>query len=482
MGRGWIFVISVQAVILCLSAALPRRAEAGDAQKKKDFLQLVAAYNTKSKKHAYAFKQDCIRQIGEMRYPPSVPFLDKVLREEKDPGLLVDAIQALGKVGTLKAVQAAFKRTMAHRSSKHLLDYLPGSMLRVQDEGSAGWIVKKILPNRKPGVRLNAVMSLGAMKCKAGTDGLLPLLKDRDPAVAYESALSLGNIGDPKALPPLLELCSSKDWRMRSAGAWALGAYEDGDAFLALMCLLEDRSWQVRERAVISLRRHGKKESQENLIESLKDSTLRVATEIRENLFKLGEASAGGKPRRMPSYHGFPVQSDRVFFILDATVSMANAGRLKEARKVLIETLRVLPPRTMFGVAAFGNMPAFFMGKLVWATPGNVATAVNWLCQQVPFGNGNGFYTLKRTLETVTGLDTVFFLADGMMGGGKVAEPEDMLWELRRINRFSRIRIHTIAYLLGDPIRFEDKEDRGAVKNFLKRLAQENHGRGVSCE
>jgi hypothetical protein len=70
---------------------------------------------------------------------------------------------------------------------------------------------------------------------------------------------------------------------------------------------------------------------------------------------------------------------------------------------------------------------------------------------------------LERMRKPRKDLDTIFFLTDGRASTGIYLDRDEILREVRRINRYRRIVIHAIA--IGE---FE--------KGFLKLLAHENKG------
>jgi hypothetical protein len=342
-----------------------------------------------------------------------------------------------------------------------------------RDEEAAAWLVKTYLFKGRTMARLAVVESLGVMGCKAGTDGLLKCLENRDVTIVYEAARSLGMIGDEKALTPIHELCKSRDPRIRLGAVFALRFFRDDASFELLLEALGDQAWQVRENAAISLREHNRKEAVDALVKGCEGSPYRVIAEIRKTLVKLGKGDVEIPKRICPDYHGTRIVSDRVFFILDATISMGNANRFKLAKEALVKTVNGQDRMTLCGLATFADKPNFFNQRLTAGLPG----LLTWWKDLVPFSEGGGFFTLRQVFQHFHDVDTICLLSDSILFGGKYDDSEEILLELRELNRFRRIRIHTVAFVPGDPKRFSfSEEQRDATKDFLKRLAEENLG------
>jgi len=471
------------------------------ATQKAVFQRLAGTYAATEKSHdvaAVRTRRSCVEEIGDLRYPPSVAFLDQVLGKERDSGILAAAMVALGKVGNLQAVQAAFGRAMNARD-EFLLDALPWGMRYCRDEKAAAWVADKVLRSGDAKVRLAAIQSLGVMECKAGTEGLLKRLKEQDATPVYEAAKALGRIGDERAVPALRELAANPDGRLREAAAFALGSAKDDESLLVLCRLLADEAWQVRESAVLSLRRLGRKEAAEPLIEGLRGCTRRVAVEIRDTLAEWTqkdfgfdadlwrswwiskgrqEAGAPAKPElTAATYHGIRIDSDRALFVIDTSGSMNWGDRITKAKEELSTALHALDAKTRFNLMTFANSASAFRKEMVPASPEILSQADEWLIRQGPAGGTNTYDVLLKAVAE-PGVDSVYFLSDGIPTDGTLIEQEKILAEINKANRFLKIRIHTVAFLVGDGPA-EAQEDKPAAERFMRRLAEENNGKAV---
>jgi hypothetical protein len=83
-----------------------------------------------------------------------------------------------------------------------------------------------------------------------------------------------------------------------------------------------------------------------------------------------------------------------------------------------------------------------------------------------------------------TEIDELFVLSDGAPNLGRLTVPREILRAVRRWNRTAQVRIHTVY--VGDervekdfipPGAPEPPPDRLKPEEFMRRLAEENHGR-----
>ncbi len=497
---------------LLLLLPLPASCQTGEEKAAKAQLlsEAAARYNdAKPKRIDDEFVARRIRivdAVGELKFEPALAFLQSVLHDDSSPRVQVAVIIALGKTGTKQAVQIALTAALSEKRETLLVDALPWGMRFVADPKAADWLAKMGLRHQDPNVRRVVADSLSRMSNTGEAyDEILKCLKEKEIPVLYELVKALGNTANEKAMEHLLKFLESKDWRLREAVAWSLGHIPGDAAFAKLNDLVLDEDWHVQEAAVTSLRKIDRKECIPVLITALKTQHMRVAEEVRVLLEKMTGKDFGldfdlwkswwelkGKEDPKPkaerevsevvTYYGIKVISDRVVFVIDTSHSMISKEpggptRMEMAKEQLLATLEKLSGRTLFNIVTFSGSPQLWEKELKKATPENKKLAAEWLKTQNPFGQTNTYDTFKKIFEEIKGLDTIFFLSDGLPTAGRHVMQEKILAEIVKMNQFLKVRVHCIALLTGKYNEMgAPEEEKDLLAFFMKRLAEENNG------
>ena len=136
----------------------------------------------------------------------------------------------------------------------------------------------------------------------------------------------------------------------------------------------------------------------------------------------------------------------------------AALGREQRYDLFVLRHLMEYPPRPRLE-RAFGRLRA-----------GKAKAASAWLARQKAKGAGAIYDTLVAALNDDE-VDTVYLLSDGVPSFGTVKRDYRILQEIRRLNRWRRVRIHTI--LLGK---------KGTDRKFMRDLAALTGGLAVDAE
>jgi len=172
-------------------------------------------------------------------------------------------------------------------------------------------------------------------------------------------------------------------------------------------------------------------------------------------------------------YYGFPIYSSRLVFVLDISRSMGWNGRLDRAKQELIRVVENLPPTTLFNIVTFSDGAGAWAKKMQEASAANVRKAVKFVDRLGPQNGTSAWQALALALEDED-VDTIFFLSDGSPTD---VEPDLILAQLRKVNRYRRVRIHCVALLIGEPpTGFAGMQDMEKAEAFMRRLAAENDG------
>jgi HEAT repeat protein len=277
----------------------------------------------------------------------------------------------------------------------------------------------------------------------------------------------------------------------------ALGELHPSDSFAVFDKALKAKEWPVRVAAIRGLVKLRRKDSIDLLVDRIDKEEGRMLAEIVDALRGLTgkpfgyapgqwkEWWAGAKeefnlPDRataiatsqagMTTYHGVPVLSNRIVFLLDMSGSMStettgSETRMDQAKKELSRVLSQLNPAAQVNLIFFDDkIQPWSKGLLPLKTHLKDAQAV--VAKVAPRGQTNIFDSLDFAF-TQKEADTIYLLSDGDPTAGRIIDPDDILREIRRMNRLRQIVIHTISF---------------GASPFLKRLAEQNGGQYVEIK
>ncbi|HLY11595.1 MAG TPA: HEAT repeat domain-containing protein [Planctomycetota bacterium] len=209
--------------------------------------------------------------------------------------------------------------------------------------------------------------------------------------------------------------------------------------------------------------------------------------------YKLPTEATGGEKEPAPD----KLTREECAKIVKRWAGLTARTRIDVAKKELINTLFVLSPKVHFNVIWFEATPTPWKQELVPATWANKLEAIQATDKVVASGGTNiwdalelGFKMIeaaqtktgpnpvvldkKVNYATATnGVDTMFLMSDGRPTVGRIATTDDVISELKKVNRLRKVTIHTIC--VGDVIAGTAILDRPDPA-FLKRVADQNNG------
>lgn len=177
-------------------------------------------------------------------------------------------------------------------------------------------------------------------------------------------------------------------------------------------------------------------------------------------------------------YYEVPVTSRRMLFIIDTSGSMSapmkvmtdygngdkreeDTTRMKRAKQELSQLLLKLPPYTGYNVISFSTKTRSWKKSLMPWSKMNVKSSLSFTDSLKPEGATSAKLALTEALEQNVTADTIYFLTDG---GPTDASQQDILIDIEKLNRFLRVKIHTIGF-------------GSAAAPFLSELAKQNNGK-----
>lgn len=418
--------------------------------------QAAAWMVTRMKQKDQSVLANVVEAVGYGGSPTAVTPLAELIEKTKNAPVKFEALRAIGRCGKSDAI--------------------PTLLLYIDD---ADWRM-----------RMAAAEGLGYTDDPNVIDDLAPLIaRHEEPNVVETASEAVALLGTPAAVPPLIKCLEVGRLRARQKARRGLVNIARRDYRM-------DKDYHVDPNAWGSWWR-----------------------KIKSGIDPDDPTVSG---RDTASYFTFPVHSDRVLFVLDVSGSMEwpnapraagikpsdwRGRRIDLAHSELFGALRALAkqnkgripkkgakrrtgdlpyapdengvePPTLFKVAVFAGHVAGFPKEPVLATEENVELAIKWLKQQLPRGGTNTHGALEFALAQ-DAIDTVFFLSDGVPSVGKIEEPEHILADVRRMNRFRRMTINTVALIVGKAsvekaLKYEDPEE---MADFMNRIATENYGK-----
>jgi len=293
---------------------------------------------------------------------------------------------------------------------------------------------------------------------------LVKLAGHHKPGIAIPAIEALGELRLPESLAALEKPLQAKEWPIRCATIRALGKLKTKEA----IDLLVDRMSKEEGRLLAEC-----------------GDALRAATgkglgyapgswkewwgASRESFAFPSESAPNGPAAHMTTYYGVPVLSNRMVFCLDISGSMSeklgDATRLELAKKELTHVLASLGKDALVNLIFFDDRIEP-MQKQLWPVKNNLAKANQMIAALQPRGRTNFYDTLEFAFQHKEA-DTIYLVSDGEPTDGKIILPEDILREVRRMNRTRQIVIHTISI---------------GVSPFMKALAEQNGGQYVEVK
>jgi hypothetical protein len=318
--------------------------------------------------------------------------------------------------------------------------------------------------------------------------------------------VALAERGGRGALNPAIKALKDDEWQVRAAAIAALKQVGGKRAAEALVTVLSEEEGRLRKDAKLALQ-HLTGENFHDNVHLWNEWITKNGDRLREpteesNAVPLGRGRRGrrgGEKRGGTGFYGIDPGSKHLVYVIDFSGSMdaplkgsgGQGGPLGQTatpkvggpRKVdgvatqLLNSVRSLPDDATFNVVLFATEVRVWQDRMVRATPRNKEALKQWVLNQPPGGSTNFFGGLEKAFSFAgrgtfdrgykTSLDTILMLSDGSPTAGRLQKAKEILEEVGRINKLSRISIHCVG--LG----------RALNAPFLQRLASENGGEFV---
>lgn len=511
MLRRRITLLAIAAIVLLPPA--PAWAESEDARAK----TLLAQYRDQLKAsrdirdddgwNAFVRRLNALRTLGPMRCARAREGLLRIARTGKRLDDRILAAQGIARHADLASVQKLLD-VLAKKPHPVLAEVTAEALGANTEAGVAAWLAQAPGALKHPAAR---AMVLRAGRAVPMDVPMLAALFDQHVAdtaagdLVYDAVQALGRAAGPEASARVLRAAEHTDRRIRLAAADVLPVLvRDAKTDATVRKLLGDDAALVRYAMLMALGEAKALHFVPQISERLADDHLRVRKTALDVLKRMTGKDFGfdqgawrrwheqkngeGKPGTptVVSYHGVPIWSDRLAFILDRSGSMrwpSDPGvttRMAVAQAELQRVLGLLPKRTLFNVLAFDSDVYAWRKAEAVAEPKSIAKAQRWTAKQKAERRAftNTYGVLERTLLQNPRIDTIYLLSDGIPEWGDIMSREGLLAAVRDWNRYRRITINTFAitHLSMNPGKYKRTSSMKRAATFMRDLAHAGNG------
>lgn len=331
---------------------------------------------------------DSLVRVG----PPGLSLLVKSL-DQSDPGLVLQALLALQRIGASSAAEA-ISRLLGHRTAT----------LRAQAAEALGALgnksviprLREALDDQCAAVRVQAVRSLMRLGDKKSAKVMAALLADDDRDVRVAVLEALAVLGDATHEPAVLPFLQDSDAVVRQAAASALQHLATPAAVGPLMARLDDPDEAVRLKVVGALGHLKAQAALPTLQRMLSFPTPAIRAKVAEALGELGQPSA--IDALATSLQGDPA--------VEVRLAAARAlGRIKDTRAIPALEAALLAPNEVVVrcrvIMALGEIGSNSSQAALLAMLRDVVPEVRYQAALALGEVGNAH--ARRSLETLLG-------------------------------------------------------------------------------
>lgn len=338
-------------------------------------------------------------------------------------------------------------------------------------------MVIELLDHREPMIRSDAVRALRAFPAipEVHAQQIIEMSRDPNPMIRVSATMSLKNLPPEIAIPALAERLHDEVWSVQDVAVESLGGMRNVSATRLLAEHMKSAKGLVRELTYEYLRAHTGQDfgptsdSWSRWFADQPDDYELPGIEEAEEMLRDLEAkrSVHSSGYAAVEYHGIPVRSGGIVFILDRSKSMgekysSDAQLLHDYfAKELSATVEGLRGDHSFNLIFFSDDAMAWRSSLVQANGKSKEAALDYIAKLRPSGA-----TYPLDAFEIAFLDDdveqIYFMTDGDPSGGEVMKAT-IIDRVMELNRTRRVRIHTIV--AGD-----------VHGDFLNELATLNSG------
>jgi HEAT repeat protein len=423
--------------------------------------------------------------------------------EEKVSGEVLDScLKAFRKISTPPVLAEMLKLAKSAHENVRVRAYVVWALGEKGDLKDFAELVE----DKSPVVQIAAVDCLAERADASSLPLFFRLLSEnRTWELKWSCLLALEKVADEKAIDPLIDSlghCRTDEGRLK-------------DQYIRILRKLLDSKLDSDDpnawKAVWQAKKSGAEAAPGT---TMADMTQFYGLKTRSTrlifvLDKTGSMSDAGSEPEHPAYT-LPTEATGVdkepalekvareecAKIVKRWAGVTARTRIDVAKKELISTLYVLSPKVHFNILWYEALPSPWKQELVPATWPNKLEAMTATDKVIASGGTNIWDALElafKMIEVPTktganpvvldrkvnyasatgGADTFFLMTDGRPTVGKLVGTDEVIAELKKVNRLRKVTIHTIC--VGDRAPGSAIVD-GPDPAFLKRIADQNNG------
>ncbi|MHC4923579.1 MAG: HEAT repeat domain-containing protein [Planctomycetota bacterium] len=452
--------------------------------------------------------------LGRERDPVKIAARIRAFGKPSDPSTVRAILDATGNAGSDLVRETAFASLLHARGARareaiwqhglghsdKLVRAHAARLVRALRLKAARPSLKTALADPFWLVRSESALALASIRDRRDEPAVRALVADKSPKVrigAMDALRMYRSSVHRDAVPLLVANVDHDAWQVRVAACQALAELGDWRALESLISRMENEAGRVREEIHRALKAItyddlGRKPRYWRAWwEKEREKTVRRGG-FEKPVAPRGDAHYGPLDRP-PTYHGVELFSARLGFALDVSLSthreftpdaetakrLLGTGEttnvLAICKQEITRSIRSLDPRTHLGIVVFNDRVRRWKKSMVPAGDSNRTSALSFLRAQVPKGETN-FYEALRAMLDMEGAspfdprfrrtpDTIVFLTDGSPTVGEITDADTLLHWYTALNRYARIRTHTIAF-----------GALGVDEPLLEALAKRNDG------
>lgn len=441
-------------------------------------------------------KRQEARRLVERQTAPLVDRVAKNRKRSEQNALITESIQEL-----IAGVFAALKGADLEKGAGYLVKQIkserkPEPMvghLRVAAFAKHPLVTAQLTEvatlNRYPTVRVAALNALASHPLESAGAAGSHCLDDDYEQVRFAAILMLREVGGKESIAPLIKRLGKEKGRLESEIVKTLATITNA-AFGPNVRRWTDwwKEWSDKyegrgsEGAAAGYR----------MPESIRQRREEEAKNRRQ-----GRGGGSGN-----SFYGIETKAQHIMYILDVSGSMlvdsrtggnppgakpAPRGQQAEGEKghrridqavaQLKRSIEAIPSKGTFNIIFYNEKVSIWRKGMQKANKKNKKAAITWADTVEAGGATNIFDSVELAFQNAgrgtfdkhykVGIETIFLLSDGSPNRGRITETNPFLEEVAKLNRLSKIQIHTVG--IGG----------GGMGGLLRRLAQDNHGEYV---